>query len=99
MRNDNLLTDKWHVLKVKGGRAVERGDGGRRVGQHSPVQEVPDGDGQDGQQLEFDVRFPATKKIQFQIMFLLMMIGMQIEKTGVNFINILHTHIFHTKAN
>ncbi len=76
------------MLKVKGGRAVERGDGGRRVGQHSPVQEVPDGDGQDGQQLELDVRFPATKKqnkFQYQIMFPFLMIGMQIDKTGVNF--------------
>ncbi len=50
------------MLEVKGRRAVERGDGGRRVGQHGPVQEVSDGDGQHGQQLELDVRLPASKQ-------------------------------------
>ncbi len=81
------------MLEVKGRRAVERGDGGRRVGQHGPVQEVSDGDGQHGQQLELDVRLPESKQdkeyfnvnvnVNVELCFVFsMIIVTQIERTG-----------------
>jgi len=46
--------------EVKLCSGVDRGDGRRRIGQYGTVQEVPDGNGQNEQQLKLDLGIPKN---------------------------------------